>query len=477
MMERLSFDPAAWAQTELAQTSEFLMAVAGALNESGRVAPRHVDALRIDLVGLRQAASSTSRRHQDPPLLWLSRSGCEFIRLLEARYGRDRLILNLFRYGIKAWANEVSTVLNRWGQTTLKNSEMVLNRSIVIDRENQEPGDERLFSSLIVDMADRIDRCVEAIEAVGGRLDAWHGNPLVSADQDNTSEQIVAERIGMRGIAHETNPGQDEEYFVRRIALELASLAQCASHFITQVTANLELPENVLLELRCNWLKTEATRLFNFTWPQGSGLVALEVARNHVMLALSSMTGALLDIETESSGILPGRMAANIHVQHRQRVESLRGNLIADAMLAGLSATDAEDSVVALITYTEKHALSAREVIVSELNKIHGALMPRTLERFQTLTGHDPLAQSKSDEKARGACKSMALLVRFTERAQRLPILSKMAPTLVATAIVCGIGLATAGSLLSGCGLKTALISDVENLRPEIPFRIKHEQK
>ncbi len=457
MLERLSLDPAAWARIEMAQTSEFLMAVAGALSDSGLVASRHIDSLRTDLAAM-QSSNSISR--QDPPLLWLSRSGCEFLRLLESRYGRDRLILNLFRHGIKAWSKDLVGILNRWGQTTLKNSEMVLNRSIVIYRDNQEPGDEILFSSLIVDMAERIDRCVEALEAISERLNTWHADPHPPSDNDS-AELTVAERTGMRGLAHETALGQDEEYFIRRVALEVASLAQFTTHFSTQTSSNLDLPVSVLLELRSTWLQTEATRLFSFTWPRGPGFVAMEVARHHVMMVLASMTSAILDLEAESIPLMPGRLGADLSTLQRQRVESLRGNLIADAMLAGLSGKDAEESVIGLISYTEKHGLSSREVIISELGKIHPALMPRTLERFQSLTAHDPLAQGKSAEKSRGAWKSMQLLSKFTERAQRFPLVTLL------------IAMLFSGAVNGGCGLKTAPKSDIDDLRPEISFRSK----
>ncbi len=459
MLERLSIDPAAWARTEMVQTSELLMAVAGALSTTGLVASRHIDSLRSDLAAM-QAGYSASPQ-QDPPLLSLSRSGCEFLTLLESRYGSNRLVLNLFRHGIKIWSRETCLTLNRWGQTILKNYELVLNRSIIIYDNNQEPGDERLFSSLMLDMAARIDTCADAIESLSARLDAWHGNPLPNSPEDDSAEQVVAERTGMRGIVQDTAPGHDEEYFIRRVALELATLAQFTSHFTGQITANLDLPTNVLLEMRSKWLQTEATRLASFTWPHSPGIVAMEIARNHVMMVLSSMTGALLDIENESTRLLPGRLGSEIDSLQRQRVESLRGNLIADAMLAGLSAKDAENSVISLITFTEKHALSAREVITSELNKIHPSLMPRTLDRFQKLTAPDPLSQNKSAEKSRGASKAMHLLGRFTERSQRLPLMALMIAALFV------------GAMTGGCGLKTAPKSDVDDLRPEIPFRNK----
>lgn len=452
IMERLGTDPSGWARTETNQTCDFLMSVAGALGESGQVATRHVDALRMDLAGIQSQPQSSTR--QDPPLLVLSRSGCEFIKLLEARYGRDRLVMNLFRHNIRAWSRDICVILNRWGQTTLKNSEKVLNRSIVIYRPGLEAGDERLFSSLIVDMAEKIDTCVEAIQSAAGRVESWHCDSFATKEDDST-DRLVAERLGMRGLAHETSPGQEEEYFVRRIALELAHLAQFTNHFTTQVTTNLDLPTNVLLEMRAKWLQTEANRLFNFSWPSSPGIVAMEVARNQVMMILAGMIEALLDIEQESTGLFPGRMGANIAPRQRQRVEAVRGNLVADAMVAGLSARDAADSVIALLAYAEKHELSASEIIISELAKIHPALMPRTLQKFQEFTAHDPLSQSRSAEKSRGAGKSMQLLARFTERAQRLPALAIL----------------MIGLMAGGCGLKTTPKSDVDDLRPEIPFR------
>jgi|GEM_PF-1529953 len=455
MMERLGTDPSAWARIETAQTCDFLMAAAGALGQSGKVATRHIDALRMDLTGIQSVPHSSSR--QDPPLLVLARSGCEFIKLLEARYGRDRLVLNLFRHNIKAWSQEICAILNRWGQTTLKNSEKVLNRSILIYNPGHEPGDERLFSSLIVDMAGKIDDCLEALQSVVARIESWHCDSFATQD-DDSADRMVADRLGMRGLAHETAPGQEEEYFVRRLSLELSHLAQFTSHFTTQVTTNLDLPVNVLLEMRAKSLQTEANRLFNFEWPTSPGLVAMEVARNQVMMILAGMSEALLDIEQESTRLFPGRMAAHAAGRQLQRVESVRGNLIADAMVAGLSAKDAEDSVIALLAYAEKHDLAAAGIIISELVRIHPALMPRTLQRFQELTAHDPLSQSRSAEKSRGASKSNQLLTRFMERAQRLPVMAAFIATLFT-------------GLCSGCGLKTTPRSEVEDLRPEIPFR------
>ena len=224
------------------------------------------------------------------------------------------------------------------------------------------------------------------------------------------------------------------------------------------MTANLDLPVNVLLEMRANSLQTEANRLFNFTWPSSPGIVAMEVARNQVMMILAGMIDALVDIERESTRLFPGKMAAHAGGRQLQRVESVRGNLIADAMVAGLSAKDAEDSVIALLAYAEKHELAAAGIIISELARIHPALMPRTLQRFQELTAHDPLSQSRSGEKSRGASKSTHLFTRFTDRARKFPALATMIVTLFA-------------SLCGGCGLKTSPRSDVEDLRPEIPFR------
>lgn len=454
IMERLGLDPSAWARTEATTTCDFLVAVAGALSEAGQVSTRHVDALRIDLSAI-QATVQSAR--QDPPILSLSKSGSEFIRLLESRYGRERLVLNLFRHGVTSWTQKICSVLNHWGHETLSNADKVLNRSILIYGANREPGDERLFSTLIVEMAHRIDVCVESIQEAHAKVASWHCEPCHGLESQ-TTEQLVAERAGMRGLCHETAPGLDEEYFVRRVSLELASLAQFTSHFTAQVTTNLDQPANVLLEMRSSWLQTESARLFTFTWPLGTGIVAMEVARNQVMMLLTSMLEALVDIERESLRLFPGRLAASLPVRDRQRAESLRGNLISDAMVAGLSAKEAEDSVIALLAYAEKHELAAAELIISELTKIHPALLPRTLERFQELTRHDPVNQSRSAEKSRGSAMSMQLLGRFTERAQKLPVIALMIAALLSG---------------SGCGLKTSPKSEVDDLRPEIPFRTK----
>lgn len=457
MMERLSLDPASWAKTEWTQTSGFLMALASALNESGVVPQRHLDALRMDLSAL-QSGGDPAR--QVPPLLTLAKAGNEFLKLVEARYGRDRLILNLFRYSARQWIAETSRILSRWGEQVTRNADKVLNRVVIIHRPGSEPADERLFSSLLLDFATRIRHCLEALDDLNARLDAMHGVPLEVSGLAE-SEQQVASRLSFARLANDTELGREEEYFVRRISLELANLAGAVTHFSRQLGLNCDEVPAVLLELRNSWISTEALRLFQFSWPGAESLVTAEVARQQVMMSLASISNALVDLEGETSGLMPGRIPVAPNAIARQRAESVRGALIADAMVAGLDGDEATSAVVAMVAYAERHNLSSREMIVSELQKIHPALMPRTLQHFQALTAHDPVAGRKAGEKSQSAGRSKLLLDYFAEKSRHL-------------SATLGVAVAFT-SLLGGCGLKTTTRSDIDDLRPAIPFRT--EQK
>ncbi|MEY4632206.1 MAG: hypothetical protein RIQ81_2326 [Pseudomonadota bacterium] len=453
MMERLSLDPASWSKTEWTQTSGFLMALAAALNESGVVPQRHLDALRMDLSALQSGGGSA---RQVPPLLTLAKAGNEFLKLVEARYGRDRLILNLFRHSAKSWISETARVLARWGEQVTRNSDKVLNRILIIHRPGNEPADERLFSSLLVDFATRIRGCLDALDELYKRLDAMHGVPLDVPGQSG-DEQGVAAKLSFSSLASDTELGREEEYFVRRVALEMANLAGAVAHFSSQLALNCDEAPAVLLELRNNWIKTEALRLFHFSWPGAESFVTAEVSRQQAMMSLASITNALLDLEAETSALMPGRISGSPNPATRQRAESVRGALIADAMVAGLDGDEAARAVVAMVSYAERHNLSSREMIVSELQKIHPALMPRTLQYFQSLTENDPVAGRKASEKSDSASRSRNLLNYFAEKSRSLSAMLALALTTI--------------TFLGGCGLKTATRSDVDDLRPGIPFR------
>lgn len=110
MMERLTIDPASWSRTCLTETNEYLMTIAGVMVKTGHAAERHVDTLRVNLGSIQP---SSGAENLDPPLLTLSRKNCEFVQLLDARYGYDRLVLNLFHYSAKNWIHSTAALLNR----------------------------------------------------------------------------------------------------------------------------------------------------------------------------------------------------------------------------------------------------------------------------------------------------------------------------------------------------------------------------
>lgn len=457
MMERLTIDPASWSRTCLTETNEYLMIVAGALLAHDQAGQRHIDALRVNLAAT-QTGLSAEQLH--PPMLTLSRANCEFLQLLEARYGHERIVLNLFRYSAKNWVESIIALLNRWGQTTLKNSDLVLNRLITIYRPNGEPIDQQLFSELLVEMAENIERCAARIESASELINSYYPAPGATAEM-RSAEAAICKQLQLNNVGHgDASPGLNEEYLIRSIALEIASLAKGTCFFADQIAHNVDRAKSVILKLRSQWLQSEANRLFNFNWPSEPSLVATEVARNEVMLSLTGFTAAITDMEMECQTTFPGLLTTKKQDHIQRRLESLRGRLIADAMLAGLSGRDARESVVALIAYTEKHDVSAGELLTEELVKIHPALMPRTLEKFQDWTREDPVAQSRSSEKALSCARSAELKHRLAERSRRLPT------TLSALLIVMSML-----PIVSGCGLKTRPKNDVDDLRPAIPFR------
>lgn len=459
MMERLSFDAAAWSRSEWAQSTNLLMSLASALNEAGVVPQRLLDALRMDLAALQSGADSG---RQDPPLLALARRDNEFLRLVEARYGRDRVVLNMFRHSAKCWIAACSRTLASWGEKTTRNADKVLNRTLIIHRSETGPADERLFSSLLIEFAARIRQCMDAMDELYARLDNMHCVPFETGSEKD-SELDVARKLSFAGVARDTELGREEEYFVRRVAIEIANLAGAVAHFSSQLSLNSDATPSVLLELRNGWIKTEAIRLFHFSWPGAASFVTAEVSRLQVMMSLHSIMSALADLESETTALMPGKIASMPAAAMRQRAEFVRGALVADAMLAGLGAAEATDAVLAMVGYAERHNLASREIIVSELQKIHPALMPRTLQYFQSLTEGDPVAGNKSSEKSDAASRSRTLLDYFVDKSKALAS-SPLAMLAIAVTLTTAAG---------GCGLKTATRSDLDDLRPEIPFRTK----
>jgi hypothetical protein len=357
---------------------------------------------------------------------------------------------------------ECSRTLARWGEKTTRNADKVLNRTLIIHRAETGPADERLFSSLLVEFAARIQQCMDAMEDLFSRLDAMHAISFDDNPQAN-SELEVARKLSFAAVATDTELGREEEYFVRRMAIEIANLSGAISHFASQLSLNSDAAPSILLELRNSWIKTEAIRLFHYTWPGAASLVTGEVSRLHIMMSLHSISSALADVESETSALTPGKIASMPITALRQRTEFVRGALVADAMLAGLDAGEATDAVVAMVAYAEKHDLASHEIIVSELQKIHPSLMPRTLHYFQNLTEIDPVAGKKSSEKSESASRSRTLLDYFSTKSRKLAS-SPLAMLVLAFVL-------SASAI--GCGLKTATRSDVDDLRPEIPFKNK----
>lgn len=449
-----SFDWPAFQRLDNAAVVDFLTSTASALCDRGILASKDTDNLRLVLSGVNSATESRER----PLLLELDRQNAEFLAILTARFGAVGLCLNLIRHTLRGNLTDTRRIIADLGQGLVKKAELLFNRPFFIYRGGRCQK-QTLYSTVIVDFSEALAHACDMLGQALDDLSLMNPNDMAALDStDIEVDQAIAKALGFKGLLSHSLPIHAEMEIKRKVSQALALVADAAAEISEQLTSNMNgigAESGYSVVSACEWLKAECQRLGLLEFPQSESLMAWEVRRRNLSACVASINEALRHVATASLASFSAESAQAQGATARMP-EATKRRIVFDMIATGITPTKADEAATALLRYLADNNLTPKQILIGELSRIHGSLIPRSLETLVALEGGTAVMSQSLAEKTQTMSRARKLTEAFKKT------LTHAGPALALMAMV----------LASyGCGLKTNPQSDVVEPRPDIPFR------
>lgn len=422
---------------------DFLTSTASALSERGMLEAKDADNLRLALSGIGAAGDL----RELPVLVALDRQRAEFLHVLEARFGRIGFSLNLLRYSMRTPLAETVRLLGEFGTGVLKKAELLFNRPFLIARdgiwERHAP-----YSAVLIDFSEALQGIGERVAAALQELRTMNGHAMAGErGGDLDADLAVADALGFSSVTRSTRLGRTEIAVKRAVALALEDLAAEVSLLAEQLAANAGNQESYDVAVGCDALRAECVRLSHLELPLAGGIIAWEIRRRAILEALGGVNEALTIVTSNALALI----GQDSKLSTLRLPESAKRRVAFDLIASGTPAGRAWEASDALFTYIARQQILPSQVLVGELGRIHTALLPRSLETAVAIERDQSLMGQATHEKTHALGRARKLTEAFARLALALTF------------------------LVAGCGLKTRPVSDVPELRPDIPFRAQQQ--
>jgi hypothetical protein len=434
-----------------AGTIHFLTSYAAAMATEGLVSERCVENFKASLATITPQLALTQRSI----LPLLSENHDEFIDVLAARYGVIGLAWNHMRLSTRSLLSESCADLAYWADLTLKKAELFMNRPFVAVSSAGESRRE-LFPSVLFHAAKTLHDTAKELREVIHELSLMRpADILDTTGQQHSIECRIAIQVGFGGLETETlSYCRTEQRAVQKI---LAAFSEMATSLLQIVVGLRENTANVTnskqLEIECEILLAECQRLSGVRFEVSTNLDVWETRRLgflHQIFELNQRMAQASRLFSET--VAPKDKLFELEFLTSDVERAVVCSLIQRGTSPRVATTAAHD----LMSYCKTHKTTPKHLIAAELKKINPELLEDTLVFAASLTS-DSLTSTPggSGEKARfiDAAKKIRKALNVT-----VPFSSA-----ITTMLLC--------VWFNSCGVKTAVVSDVPDLRSEIPFR------
>lgn len=421
---------------------EFLSAIVTALAAENTLSPKDLDDLRLGIRSLKPGNGLNQSA-----LLTLAQEKSETLHLMRQRFGAAGLAINLFRLTLRKPVADLKKSLCTVGDCLLQKSQLYFNRPFMVKQDGQADY-QTLLASVLIELAKQIDGFVERL----ARYEEGLQELRPSQFGDPVTDQRICEALGFDTVGHDALPLQKESLLKNVIAEECKNLSQSLNQFLQHLPKDIAeaatldwLSENLMEEgnLLSHWQFDHAHHWERWEWRRLGFIQAIE----HISATTARIVGVM-------NHILP-----KLAQETREPVltGAMEREIVFAMMVKGVPSQEAHAATQALRHYCLSHQLRPDRLIAAELPKIH----PLLLEEY--FVGLGRAAQEHSLTPNAQAEKERLLSLRQTLSHRFARVLTAGATT-VALFLVMNV---------SGCGLKAAPRSEVEDFRPAIPFQDK----
>jgi hypothetical protein len=428
---------------------EFFSSTASVLTSKGLLSSKESDNLRIVINGIQSDSSSRA----EPVILQFLKQNAEFSSLLVARYGHEGLYQNILRHTLRNYFVEMRSLLAVFGSELISKSKLFLNRSVNFYHHGTVERT-KLFSSVLVDLAETTHQSSMCIEDVINSLSfmmphSMSGNQL----KDSETDSEIATALGFSGVDDHSFPLQTERKIKHLTHFALENVSSCLQDFARYLEGYSHSSHRAQLAIATENLSTTAKQLTNIVTGNPEQIIQWEHRRHGLISILIQLNFELRELAVATIATVT-EIGLSTQEPNQDVSEDVKRRLRFDLASKGIKISDAEAATQKLSEYLKTHKVSAENLIISELNKIHNCLSPDSLDIIQNSNRTTTIEKQNAAEKGKLLAKAESLKKVFSQH------ITPASKTIFALLLL----------LPLGCGVKTSPVSKVVELRPDVPY-------
>lgn len=421
---------------------DFISSAAGAIHEGGQLSFKDINELRAALTAHHQIPKHTSLVDH------LAQNHSDFLSILCNRFGEVGLSQNLLKVRLRPIVDELEQTLARTGDELLRKAQIFFNWPFYVYL-NQECQHQTLLSSHIVGFATKLRQILETVDVIKKNCLTMHPSYFAPmTEEDFKTDKLLAKYLGFSEVDRSSEPFAADRDLRKLYSTLIDELTVSVQQFCQQLQANdFEIPP-VTFSL-IEWLDAESNRISKFSFPNVMSLNVWELRGHNICTVMKTVNSS---IENLSERVIQSLNQNQPQQTHQIFTKAMERRLVWDLNKRGASIKVATEAAHQLRQYLRQQNVDLRSLIPQELERIHSALSEANISAMEP-SSFDQLGLNYSELK-KDTMESMTSLSQYFQHLITIA-------TLLALMV-----------FQSGCGVKRPPVSDIEDLRPEIPFRV-----
>ena len=432
-------------------TIEILSAFASALRLENNAHEKNIEQMRASW----RSSSSYSSNSTNPSVIdQLIEDFDPFFQSIIRRFGSKRLFSIITNISLNINLEKMATYLITAGEAITEKSKLYLNKQFPVYVDNQCTHYGNL-AALLLSYADEAHNLIRRLSKIQHRSMAKMPESIAATYSNNAkiTDIEIAKYLGYKSLGSTTLAVEAKLHLssVTSIVMDYIIITGGLCERLLEV--GIAVPEQVQHSL--NWLHSETERLNRFGTLSNAEPKAEELRRQNLISAVYIIVTI---IENTLDDILVSLKASSNYEDSPKTpviISSELSYFTTTLIDKGISPMRAEEIAENLCDYCQKQQVQPRKLLPAEGKKIAADWPPEASDIFEEThrIHQDPTADQNRIKKKESWDKTLKLIEFFSTSTQRTLLLILFA------------------SLLYCCGIKTSPRSQVEDIRPEIPFK------
>lgn len=405
------------------------------------------------VIGIANQINPSSKNRSSAALEMCMSYDKAFGALCETRYGKYHLCSNLIRFESKQYLGNLQSMLSSFGQDLLEKAKLCFNQPFFIYAEDK--CQKRILTSqFIIDIVEHITNCHKDVVAfTDGYLELAPSQIAEETCEPLNIDCDLAKHLGFQKVSSEILAFEKDNRFIRDLAHCISQLMQYLQIAAEQLNHNLNSPSLTKLIHLTQHVEAECQKITHLPLKPSGDYTQWELRKNDWLAGIDIINAS---IDTMRKICVDAIRPVNLtHQKERLWPSAALMHQIEDHLLAaGHKPNDARLAVDRLKHYCQLNKITAQNLIAAEFTKIDPILTDSAVELWKVYEQKNTFESGSEQVKDQ-------VLSKFHALRKSLEFAS---PILLVFLII-----------FSGCGLKTAVRSNVQDLRPEIEYKDDHK--